>query len=138
MKRAYLTTLCVATMLVVFACAAGPRANDKVIATVPQEAAEPILASAAPEAWPATQPAQVPAQEPAPSAQEAPQLPPVPASPNLPKGHPDIAKMMQQQQQQSGGQLPSGHPDISQMHKPAASTRPTMIGNLSVRVVQST
>ena len=143
MKRTYLTGLCVATLLVLFACAARPRQDVKVVATVPQEAEAPILASAAPEALPATQPATEAAPAPAAPAAEpaAPQLPPVPTSPNLPKGHPDIAQMMQQQQQQQqggGGQLPKGHPDISQMRKPGASTRPTMIGNLSVRAVQGT
>jgi hypothetical protein len=142
MKRAYLTALCVAALLVLFACAAGPRQNVKVIATVPQESAAPILASAAPDAAPATQPA--PAVEAAPQPPQPPQppqLPPVPASPTLPKGHPDISQMMQQQQQQqqpgAGQQLPSGHPDISRMRAPA-STRPTMIGKLTVRAVQST
>jgi hypothetical protein len=134
MKRTYLTALCVATLLMLFACASSARKTPSVIATVPQEASAPILASAAPEPSPTTQPE--------PAVEAAPQLPPVPASPTLPQGHPDIAQMIQQRQ--GSGQLPKGHPDISQMTKPAAGNgttsakTPTIIGNLTVRAVQST
>jgi len=141
MKRVYLTALCVATLLVVFACASNSRNNQAVAVVKPvaQDDASPILASAAPEATVASQ---APATQPVPTV-EAPQPPPLPATPTLPKGHPDIAQMQQQQ----AGQLPKGHPDISQMRKPAAggavptagaTSRPVMIGNLSVRAVQST
>src|SRR5215208_6053895 len=113
MKRVCLTALCVATLLTVFACAAETNSRNSepvaVVKPAPQEDAAPILASAAPEAWVATQ---TPATQPAPAVEAAPQPPPLPATPTLPKGHPDIAQMMQQQQP---GQLPKGHPDISQM-----------------------
>ena len=111
MKRAYLNALCVATLLVLFSCASSARKTSSVVAIIPQEAAAPILASAAPEPSPTTQPA--------PAVEAAPQLPAVPESPTLPQGHPDIAQMIQQRQG-GGGQLPKGHPDISQMSKPAA------------------
>ena len=147
MKRTILMALCVTTILMLFACASSARKTPSVVAIVPQEASAPILASAAPEPSPTSQPS--------PTVEAAPQLPPLPAKPTLPNGHPDIAQMQQQgsgqsdiaqmiQQRQGGGQLPKGHPDISQMTKPAAGAgttsakTPTIIGNLTVRAVQST
>jgi hypothetical protein len=141
MKRIYLTAICVTTLLTVFACAATPRNSSNKASVVvptpaPQELPAPVLASAAPDAA-STQPAAAPVEQ-------APQPPPVPATPTLPKGHPDISQMMQQQQQQPG-QLPKGHPDISQMRRPVvpqgpalATSQPAMIGTLTVRAVQGT
>ena len=152
MKRVILTTLCLATLLGVIACASRGRATVVVptpaFAAESQELTAPVMASNTPEpaaAAPATQPAQLPADIAAmmapagAQAEQKPALPPIPEPGQLPSGHPDVSQMRAPPGPVMPGQpLPKGHPDISQMKRPTASTQPTLIGTVVVRAVQNT
>lgn len=139
-------------LLAIAGCASRP-ADTTTAATPPIDTNLPKLASTAGDAEPAsdlvpsTQPATAPSMPGLPKGHPdisklmgGQQQPAAQDQPQLPKGHPDISKLTggeQQPHEQPAGtpELPKGHPDISKLR--ASATQP-VAGTLTVRAVQGT